>query len=90
MPRISEARMLVIINESINEDTHITNRELFSEAGGMWSQEHIFDDGTRVDIRPSQLLLIESLATENKVIKSQMGKFTQLIWNRLVELNKIT
>ena len=90
MPRIPEARMLVIINESINEDTHFNNRELFSEAGGMWSQEHIFDDGTRVDIRPSQLLLIESLATENKVIKSQMGKFTQLIWNRLVELNKIT
>ena len=90
MPRISEAHMLVIINESINEDTHFNNGELFSEAGGMWSQEYVFDDGSRADIRPNQLLFIENLVAENKIIKSQVNKFMHLIWNKLVELKKIT
>ncbi len=85
---MSEANMLVLINEAITENTVFNNGKLFAEAGGQWSSSYRLDDERIVEIRPDQLELVEGLINDNNIVTSQKSKFIRLVWDRLVELNK--
>ena len=81
---MSEANMLVKINEAITEETTFDN----SGFGGTVGMHEELDDGTIICMGPSQAAFIYNLATENGIVPSQQTKFIRLAYNRIVELKK--
>lgn len=85
---MSEANMLVLINEAITENTVFNNAKFYAETGGQCAADYHLDDGRFIEMRPSQIELIEDLINDNNIVTSQKSKFIRLVWDRLVELNK--
>ena len=83
---MSEANMLVKINETITEETTFDNS--YPPDGAVFCQE-VLDDGTSVQMCLVQKTLIYELISEFGIIPSQETKFARLAWNRIVELKKI-
>jgi len=81
---MSEANMLVKINEAITEETTFDNSPWEGNLSVHWE---LGDDRT-IQIKAAQSQFIENMISEYGITPSQQAKFARLAYNRIIELKK--
>lgn len=84
---MSEANMLVKINEAITEETIFDNSPE-PGAGGTIYYHEVTDTGARITMFEAQGTLVHKLISEFGIVPSQKAKFFRFAYNRIVELKK--